>query len=323
MNRALWQKCLSESALVFAALAIGVASFAWFRVHVVGEVDTTSFQRIINLLPKEWLKFTSVDVDWLISFVGRTAMTLDEPFLIMMIAIWGIVRGSDVVSGEISRGTMEMLLAQPVSRLRVFWIHTAVTIIGLLALTLLAWLMMWVAVITTNVKVAPDSGPGFWSSVNQLVPGPNETPDPVKKPMSEFVDANLFAPGIVNLFLLGCFISGMASLFSAFDRFRWRTLGIVVSVYMGAAMIKILAMTSETFAWAHWLTFFSLYEPELTIKLFQNSPETFWQMWNFNEQGTWTGFGPMGQNLALLLGAIGFFTIAGYIFHRRDIPQPL
>ena len=323
MNKALWKKCITESALVFAALAIGIASFAWFRVHVVGEVDTTSFQRILNLLPKEWLKFTSVDVDWLISFVGRTAMTLDEPFLIMMVAAWGIVRGSDVVSGEISRGTMEMLLAQPVSRWRVFLIHTAVTIIGLLALTLLAWLMMWVAVHTTNVKVAPEADTGFWSSLTQWMPGEGKTPEPVEKPMSEFVDSTLFAPGIINLFLLGCFISGLASLFSAFDRFRWRTLGIVISVYMVAAMIKILAMTSATFAWAHWLTFFSLYEPELSVKLFQNSPATFWQMWSYTEQGAWTGYGPMGQNLALIIGAICFFAIAGRIFHRRDIPQPL
>ncbi len=323
MNKALWKKCISESALVFGALAIGVASFAWFRVHVVGEVDTTSFQRILNLLPKEWLRFTSVDVDWLISFVGRTAMTLDEPFLIMMIAIWGIVRGSDVVSGEISRGTMEMLLAQPVSRWRVFLIHTAVTVIGLLALTILAWIMMWVAVNTTNVKVAPEADTGFWSSMNQWIPGTEKTPEPLEKPMSQFVDSSLFAPGIINLFLLGCFIGGLASLFSSFDRFRWRTLGIVISVYMGAAMIKILAMTSETFAWAHWLTFFSLYEPELSIKLFQSDGATFWHLSSFDKQGAWAGFGPLGQNLLLITGAIFFFAIAGRIFHRRDIPQPL
>ena len=66
MNLALWKKCISESAILFVACAIGTGAFAWFRVHVVGEIDTTTFQKILDLLPKEWLNFTSVDVEWLV-----------------------------------------------------------------------------------------------------------------------------------------------------------------------------------------------------------------------------------------------------------------
>ena len=75
MNVALWKKCLSESMLLFIAIAIGIASFAWFRVHVVGEIDTSTFQNILEMIPQDWLKFTSVDVEWLISYVGRTAVS--------------------------------------------------------------------------------------------------------------------------------------------------------------------------------------------------------------------------------------------------------
>ena len=326
MNRALWKKCFAESGILFLALAIGTAAFAWFRVHVVGEVDTSSFQKILALLPEEWLKFTSVDVDWLISYVGRTAMTLDEPFLIMMVAIWGIVRGSDVISGEISRGTMEMVLAQPVSRTRVFLIHSAVTLAGVLLLCGITWLFMWISVHTTTVKVAPAADPGFWGQIDSMIPGSaaRQTPvEPETRPMSEFVNSSVFGPGIINLFFLGCFVAGMATLLSAFDRFRWRTLGIAIAIYMGAAMIKILGMSSETFSWTQWLTFFSLYEPELSIKLFQQDPATFWQLIRVDDEGHWQGLGQLGQNLVLSLSAIAFFTVALVVFRRRDIPPPL
>ncbi len=309
MNLALWKKCLSESAMLFVGCAIGTIGFAWFRVHVVGELDTTSFQKILDLLPKDWLNFTTVDVNWLVSYVGRTAMTLDEPFLVMMIAIWAIVRGSDVVSGEISRGTMEMLLAQPVSRNRVFVIHCAVTAIGVTLLVLLTWLAMSVGVYTTDVKV---SQPGLW--------GPSEV---IKQPMSQHVNPWVFAPGLLNLLLLGFFVSALAVFFSAFDRYRWRTLGIVGAIYMAAAMIKILGMASESFRWTGWLTFFSWYEPESAIKLYQIDSSSLWQFSTYDENQLWEGFGPMGHNALLLGSAAVLFASAIVIFRRRDISAPL
>jgi ABC-2 type transport system permease protein len=323
MNRSLWKKNLSEGGVLLLALIIGAACFAWFRVNVVGELDTTSFRRIMDLVPKSWLKFASVDLEWLISYSGRTGLTLDEPFLIMMFAIWAIVRGSDVVSGEISRGTMEMLLAQPVSRRRVFLIQVGSTILGLAILCLATWLAMWLAVHTTSVKVAADPAPNIWSLPTMLIPGSNKEPESVDKPMSEFVDAADFIPGVVSLFSLAAFVTGFTTLMSSMDRFRWRTLGIAAGFYLVAAMIKILAIASTTFSWAHWLSFFSLYEPEVAIKASCETPELLWQFWRYGDDGAWEGFGILAQNMILLGGAIVFLIAAWRIFERRDIPQPL
>lgn len=326
MNRALWKKCIAESLPLFIALALGTAAFAWFRVHVVGEVDTSSFREILDLIPEEWLNYTSVDVEWLISYVGRTAMTLDEPFLVMMIAMWAIVRGSDIVSGEISRGTMEMLLSQPVSRRQVFVTHSMVTLGGVVLLVVLVWLAMWVSVHTTDVKVPDETQSSFWSQTTALIKmmqGEARNIPLVEKPMADYVSASVFWPGLINLLLLGCFIASIATMVSSVDRFRWRTLGISVGIYMIAAMIKILGMSSEAFAWTEWFTFFSLYEPELSIKLFQSDPSAFWQLMRYDEDGSWKGFGQLAQNLILLFGTISLFCLAYRIFKKRDVPAPL
>ena len=86
MNGPLNRKYWSEAWLLFIACAIGVVSFCWFRTWVVGELDTSQFRQIIDLLPKDWRKFASVDFDWLVSYLGRTALALDEPMLVMLIS---------------------------------------------------------------------------------------------------------------------------------------------------------------------------------------------------------------------------------------------
>ena len=176
-----------------------------------------------------------------------------------------------------------------------------------------------------RIKVAPEPTDNFWEQMAaplEMFQGKTET-TPVEKPMNDFVNAWLFWPGLMNLFLLGCFIAGIATLVSSLDRFRWRTLGIGVAIYMVAAMIKILGMSSETFSWTSWLTFFSLYEPELSIKLFQNDPAAMWQLMMFEEDGAWRGFGQLGHNLILAISTGVFFLLAMRIFYRRDIPAPL
>ena len=101
--------------------------------------------------------------------------------------------------------------------------------------------------------------------------------------------------------LFGFFIAAIATLMSSMDRYRWRTLGIVIAIYMGEAMIKILAMSAESFEWAGWLTFFSLYEPELSIKLYQANPSAFWQFSLTDGEANWAGFGQAAHNLILVV----------------------
>lgn len=322
MNRALIKKCFSETMILFIAVSIAMFFFSWFRVWVVSELDTSRFSQILQLLPEDWSNFTSVEFEWLISYLGRTALTLDEPFLVMLMAIFAIVRGTDVVSGEISRGTMEMVLSQPVSRRQVFWTPVAMTLLGVAALCLVVWLGMFIGIQTTTATEAiyPTLRiPILDYHIPLTFLGPKGESTFM---LSERVDSLLFVPGIMNLFFLGYFLVGLATFFSSFDRYRWRTLGIAVGFYMVSALLKILAAASTFFSWVNWLTFFTLYEPESFI---QQAEDDWWSQLHLSRyvEGEWVSLGPLGYNLIYFALGSALLIIAARTFRKRDIPAPV
>ncbi len=114
------------------------------------------FQTILEQF-REFEKFAPIEFDALFTYPGRVGMTYDEPIVILCTVIWCIARGSDVVSGELGRGTLEMLLAQPIRRTTLLYSHAAVSIVGLGAAVLLVWAGVGVGVYATTVNesVAP------------------------------------------------------------------------------------------------------------------------------------------------------------------------
>ena len=322
VNRPLAKKFLAESILLLLACAVALFAFSWFRVWVVGELDTARFKQIVDMLPQDWRKFSSVDFDWLVSYLGRTALTLDEPMLLMIISIWAIVRGSDVVSGELSRGTMELVLAQPISRRRVYFQHMFLTMCVSFGLCLLVWLGMSIGVWTTAVEESfyPELKIPFTSYALPLTFMEAKTE---QVPMRSLVSPVQFYPGIINLFCFSVFVSCFAAFCSARDRYRWRTLGIVIGCYMVSAMVKLLAMSSEAFSWLRYVTVFGYYEPAPTIQRADEKPETMLHWLIFDEAGVWTALGPLANNLVLLGLGLILLIWGGRFFNRRDLPAPL
>ena len=319
IDRALRRKYFSESWLLWSAIAIGVSIFCWVRVRVVAEFDTSQFRQIVDLLPKDWRKFSSVDFDWLVSYLGRTALTLDEPMLLMLICSWVIVRGSDVVSGELGRGTMEMLLAQPVSRMKVWWTHAWWTFVGMIGLVALTWFFMSAGIWTTSVEE---------TTYMELNLGVTQIPltfaEPVTETiaMSSKVNPMLFLPGIVNLFSLCFFLGGFSAWCSSMDRFRWRTLGIVAAFYFLQGGMKVLAMASESLSWIRFLSVFGYYGPANSIEAAQKSVWNCFSLFKVGIQGQLMP-APLLNNLLLLsLGAL-FYVWGSRIFKKRDLPAPI
>ncbi|MBX3416219.1 MAG: ABC transporter permease subunit [Pirellulaceae bacterium] len=321
MNRALIRKSIREGLVVFLACAAGLFSFCIFRVWIVGRFDSARFKQIIDLLPRDWDRFASVEFSWLVSYLGRVVMTFDEPMVLMLVALWGIVRGSDVVSGELGRGTMEMLLAQPVTRRAVFWSPVIVSLIGAVLLALVIWIAMWIGVQITSIKETVY--PSFQIPFGPKVPMTFMEPREEIVRMKDVIDPLIFWPGIINTISIGVFFVAFTSWLSALDRYRWRTLGIVVGMFFAMGMLKVGGLAVDSLRWMLYLTVFSLYEPDLHIRILDGGTESLWSVVRWNSKFEMYELGALGSNLLLLLLAAAFLIHASRVFERRDLEAPV
>lgn len=323
MNRALLKKCLIEVRLLFAAIAALLFAFCWVRVFIVSRLQTSQFAAIIEQVWDNFKDFSSVPLAQLLSYSGRIAITYDEPIVVFGISIFAIARGSDAVSGELGRGSMELLLAQPVSRLQVLYTQAIVTIGSLLLLCTITLAGTTVGIRTTTVTEDAPPPKLRIPGLNFEIPLAFGKPEKLKVPMREKVDPVSILPGAVNLFCLGCALAGFSTLVSAFDRYRWRTIGIVVTAYVLHLVLKILGLAIDDVSWLQSLSLFTAYEPQKFISIAVNEPAQTWSLALYDSQQQFRELGPLGYNLILLSVAALSYLGAGIVFHRRDLPAPL
>jgi beta-exotoxin I transport system permease protein len=321
VSAALLKKCILEVRLLFAACLVLLFAFCMVRVFIVASLELSDFAAIVERLWDKWGKFSAVPLSQLLSYPGRIALAYDEPIVVFGVSIFAISRGSDAVSGELNRGTLEMLLAQPVSRLQVLYTQALVTITCLAVLSLATWCGTYAGIQCTTVKESVPP-PRIKLPFLPAVPLPVQSREKIEVPMTHKVDPVVFWPGVVNLFSLGCAVAGVSTLVSACDRYRWRTIGIVSSLYIISMILKIVGLAFDRFAWLKELSLFTAYEPQKFIATAVRMPAETWSFVQYAD-GAFTDLGPLGYNAILLgIAAVGYIA-AGIVFHRRDLPAPL
>lgn len=320
MDRVLVGNYVKQSALLFAPLAVALFAFAWVRVWVVSLLDMGQFQTILEQF-REFEKLSPISFDALFTYQGRVGMTFDEPIVILCTVIWCVSRGSDVVSGELGRGTMEMLLSQPISRLRLLGSHAVVAVIGLALLCVMVWAGIAVGVHATNVdETIPSPSvqvPFFgWEIPLQVGPPEKET-----FALSERVDVKAFAAATFSLFAFGFFLLGLASMLSSLDRYRWRTVGLVMAVYVVQLVMYGLGKAAASLEWLKGLSFFNCYRPQKLTALV--SDEGFAAPWGITNAMSDSMLPPLAYPIILVAFGVAFYIIAAIAFTRRDLPAPL
>jgi len=319
MNVALLKKCIHESKWLLLACSTALFAFCWLRVGIVSQIDTERFQAILALLPNGWQKFSPVEFSWLITYAGRISLTYDEPIVVLCISLWAIARGSDVVSGELGRGTMEMLLAQPLSRMQVLTTQSLVTLTGVVVLAFASWLGVYCGIQTNTVKETVY--PSFDLMIVDI-PIPFTKGTEVETPLRDKVDTTVFIPAAFALACLGAMLAGVSTLMSSWDRYRWRTIGIVAGFYVVSVIVKLVGMAYESLHFLVYGSVFTAYEPEAFVKAADLNPASAWQFMSQNADGSWV-IGPLGYDFALLALSAVCFIAAGVVFQRRDLPAPL
>lgn len=322
MNGVVWRKCFQESKWLLVGCGVALVALGWVFVWTVSQFNTSQFRDILNLLPDRIKQMSDLDVDWVITETGRVSMYFEDPSVLFILVVFCIARSSDCVSGELGRGTMELLLAQPVSRLQVVLAHWTVTLAGVCFLAFAAWGGVSLGILTCSVS---ESVTSTWHVpiVGWDIPMPFGPTEEISVPMSERVDSTSMIPGVINFFCLGFFICGLTSMLSSMDRYRWRTIGIVSAILVVSSLLKILSMTSPSLNWLSWFSFLTAYEPEIFIAQAFESPSQAWSLSTTMGPDQTSQLGPLGSDLILLTGGLICYTIGAITFCKRDLPAPV
>jgi ABC-2 type transport system permease protein len=323
LNRSVLKKCLLEARLHFGAIALLVFAFCWVRVFIVSRLQTSQFAAIVEQVWDQFKSFSPVPLDQLLSYTGRIAIGYNEPVVVFGVSIFAIARGSDAVSGELNRGTLEMLLAQPVSRLHVLYTQALVTVSGLFVLAVLTWAGTAAGIYTAVVKEDAPRPAVRIPVLGFAVPLPLPSPGKIRVPMRQRTEPEFFVTAALNLFCLGVAWAGLSTLASACDRYRWRTIGIVVTVYILMIIAKLLGQAFPELAGLRWLSLFTPYEPQKFVSIAAHDPANVWALALYDSQGGYLELGPLGYSLTLAAVGVISYLAAGAIFHQRDLPAPL
>jgi ABC-2 type transport system permease protein len=320
INRVLVRTYISQALLLWSACALALFAFAWVRVWVSSLVDMGQFRTILEQF-RDFERFAPIGFDSLFTHTGRVGMTFDEPIVILCTVVWCISRGSDVVSGELGRGTLEMVLAQPISRTQLLLSHALVAVGGLALLVLALWAGLAVGIARTTITetVPPPSIRIPFTAFE--VPLTTAGPTRESFPMSSVVDPAALATGVFALFAFGFFLLGLSTMLSSMDRYRWRTVGGVLTIYVLQLVIFGLGKAAERLDWLRGWSFFNWYRPQKQIaEIAQGGMSAPWRLTG-PDADSW--FAPGVYPLFLIVGGLIFYTLAIIIFRRRDLPAPL
>ena len=152
------------------------------------------------------------------------AMAMLHPVVLTICVVWGIGRAAGAVAGEIDRGTMELLLSQPIPRNRLVLAHliTDCVCIPLLCLSLYAGTQFGLAVVGDFV-------PDYSALKNLKRPDGTPIPFPIPDdPPPLEVNASRQLPALANTAALIFALSGFTIALSAAGRSRWKVTGYAV-----------------------------------------------------------------------------------------------
>lgn len=287
MIRALVAKSMGDAKLLFVALLFVMLLFPWLFIWTSSKISLPAFSDFLtHALPQQWQRVWGVPFSQVATPAGRIALVYVHPLVVFGTLVWAVARGSDCVSGEIGRGTMEMLIAQPVRRTSVYFTQAAVTILGSAALAAALWTGTAVGLATV--------------------------------PMSERVSSTLFLPPALNLFCMMICLGGAAALVSSFDSQRWRTVGIIGAWYALSTLSAIAGGIADGWKWLSYISIVSAFKPQSMVAL----PDQAWSLLAYRD-GHVAAIGLEGMSVVLMgIGALCYLAGA-VVFNRREIPAPL
>ncbi len=285
MNRALWKKTILESRWLLAGGMVFMFAVQWLRVWIASFFSAQAMEGIFSFMPVEVEGLLPVSYTQMATTAGRIAVGYDDPIVLLLVTVWAVARGSDAVSGELNRGTMEMVLAQPVTRLGVLFSQGVWTLVG--------------GVLLCGAALA-----GTFVGLETVA-------------LDQPVELRVFVPAALNLFAITVFLAGLSTMVSSLTNFRARTIGIVGGFYAVSMVAKIVGRVATDWEWLAHLSFFTPFEPQLLVGA-RNRAWTWWM-----DSGDSFLLGGLAYDSILIGLGLAFYIVAAVIFCKRDLPAPL
>lgn len=242
------------------------------------------------------------------------AIGLLHPVLLVMCLVWGVGRSAGAVAGELDRGTMELLMSQPVPRNRLILAHFIVDciVLPMLCLSFFAGTEfgLWaVGDFVPDYSLLNDAAKESIFMKNLIGDAPKNPPPLEVSGRSELI-------GLVNTLALMFAISGMTLAFSSASRSRWKVIGYSVLVVVVMFVANTVGQLWEPANFVRPFTFFFYYQPQRVM--IEND-------WMVDLNKAWNLGGPVripAVGVLFAIGALGY-AIALRVFTRRDLPAPL
>jgi ABC-2 type transport system permease protein len=233
-NTAIWKKTWGDQRVLLLALMALWTGFPWLYIWLSAQIPMSAFQDVLlRAIPQDWQRLSGVPFTEVATHAGRIALAFVDPVVVLAATVWGITRGSDAVSGQLERGTMEMVLAAPVRRVAVFVTQALATTAAAALLCGVLFAAVW-----TAIALGPWAGK---------------------------VDPLRFLPAAANVFGLMVCVAGISAGVSAADSYRWRTVGILCGFYVFSILAKLVGRLSKPLWWVGYVSILNAYEPQRLV----------------------------------------------------------
>ena len=156
MLRSIALKSLRDSRRGFLWWSVGLVGFVALIVSVYPTVKSNpGLNKLAEDYPEALKAFIAfggqVDYASPAGYLGIELFSLMVPLLLLVAAIG---TGAGAIAGEEERGTLELLLANPVSRTRVVLEKSAALALELVGLGLVLWLALWIGAVSVGMDIS-------------------------------------------------------------------------------------------------------------------------------------------------------------------------
>jgi ABC-2 type transport system permease protein len=238
MNLALWRKAANDARLQLAVSSALLILFCWVFVWFISLMKVGAWGTLLSLVPDFFQSMLGVPLARLATPAGQVSVLYVHAITQLVCVAWAVGRGSDSISGEIGRGTMDLILSLPVWRVSVMIAPAVVATGGAAVLAASVLAGTGIGLLTVNLGVS--------------------------------VAARQFVPGAINLFSMTFCLTGATTLVSSCSRDRWRTIFTALGFFVVSFILKMVARVWRQGWWLSYLTFLSLFQPQELILM----PET-------------------------------------------------